>query len=118
MKQNLIYLLKGLVFSTILMTLCVLLLAFIMQQTQWGSSIIFPLLIVLFCLSTFIGGRYFAKHAEARRFLWGIGFGAAFFVVYLVILFCITPVAAINFDRILTFLAFSLIAGCAGGMLS
>ena len=118
MKQNIVYLFKGLLFSTLLMTALVFLLAFVMQQTQWQTSVMSPLLIVAYCLSTFTGSWYFSKHAEAKRFLWGIGFGAAFFVIYLIALFCITPVAAISMDRVLTFLAFGVIAGCVGGMLS
>lgn len=118
MKQNLMYLLKGLLFSTLLMTALVFLLAFVMQKTEWGDSVMSPLLIVAFCLSALVGGLYFAKHAEARRFLWGLGFGAAFFVIYLIALFSITPASAIGIDRVLTFLAFSLLSGCVGGMIS
>lgn len=118
MKQNLMYLLKGLVFSTLLMAVLIFLLAFVMQKTEWGDSVMSPLLTVSFCLSTLVGGLYFAKHAPAKRFLWGFGFGAAFFVIYLIALFCITPIASIGIDRVLTFLAFALLSGCVGGMFS
>ena len=64
MKQNLVYLAKGLLFSALIMVLAVLLLAFIMMKSGWGDSVMFPLLIVFFCLAAFIGGRYFAKHAQ------------------------------------------------------
>ena len=118
MKQNLIYLLKGLLFSTLIMTLSTLLLAFVMFKTGWGDSVIFPLLIVFFCLSVFLGGRYFAKHAESRRFVWGLAFGAAFFVVYLVVTYFLSPTGAPLSDNAFAFLAASLGAGCVGGMLS
>ena len=77
MKQNAIYMLKALLFSALIFALATLLLAFLMMKTGWGDSVMFPMLIVFFCLAAFLGGRYFAKHAETRRFLWGIGFGAA-----------------------------------------
>ena len=118
MKQTMIYLVKGLIFSTLIMTLAVLLLALIMLKTQWGDSVMFPLLIVFFCLSVFTGGRYFAKHAEARRFVWGLGFGAAFFAIYLAVAYFISTDAAEASGHALTFLAAGLGAGCLGGMLS
>ena len=118
MKQNLIYLAKGLLFSSLIMVLAVLLLAFVMMKTSWGDSVMFPLLVVFFCLSAFIGGRYFAKHAEARRFVWGLGFGAAFVAVYLAVAFFLSPDAFGLSDNALTFLTAGIGAGCVGGMLS
>lgn len=118
MKQNLIYLAKGLLFSVLIMALAVLLLAFVMMKTGWGDSVMFPLLIVFFCLSAFIGGRYFAKHASSRRFVWGLGFGAVFFAVYLAVSYFISMNTAEASGHALTFLAAGLGAGCVGGMLS
>ena len=118
MKQNLIYLAKGLLFSGLILTISTLLLAFLMMKTGWDDSVIFPLLIVFFCLAAFIGGRYFAKHAEARRFLWGLGFGSAFFVLYAIVTYFLSADGTLLSDNAITFLAASLGAGCVGGMLS
>lgn len=118
MKQTLIYLLKGLVFSTLLMTLSILLLAFLMMKTSWGDSVLFPMLIVFFCLASFLGARYFAKHAPARRFLWGIAFGGAFFAVYLAAAYFLSTGAPELSGNVLAFLAAGMGAGCVGGMLS
>ncbi len=118
MKQNLIYLAKGLLFSALALTLAILLLALLMMKTGWSDSVMFPMLIVFFCLSVFLGGRYFAKHAEARRFIWGIGFGVAFFIVYLLVTYFLSGNGALLSDNALTFLIASVAAGCLGGMLS
>lgn len=118
MKQTGIYLCKGLLFSSLLMTLFLLLLAFLMMQTGWNDSVMFPLFITSFCLSVFIGGRYYAKHAESRRFLWGILFGIAFFLLYLMVGYALSPQEALFSDNTLIFLLSSLGSGCIGGMLS
>ena len=118
MKQNLIYLFKGLFFSALLLTAATLLLAFLMMKTGWGDSVMFPMLVVFFCLATFLGGRYFAKHAESRRFLWGIGFGASFFALYLLAAFVLSPDGSQLSDNTMIFLASALGAGCIGGMFS
>ena len=110
MKQNAIYLLKGLFFSALIFILAILLLAFLMMKTGWGGSVMYPMLIAFFCIATFLGGRYFAKHAQIRRFLWGIGFGAAFFVLYAVVTYFLSPDGALLSDNAVTFLISSLAA--------
>ena len=76
------------------------------------------MLIVFFCLAVFLGGRYFAKHAESRRFIWGIAFGAAFFMLYAVVTYFLSANGALLSDNAITFLISSLATGCVGGMLS
>lgn len=118
MKQNAIYLFKALLFSAFLLIFATLLLAFLMMKTGWGDSVMFPMLIIFFCLATFIGGRYFAKHAESRRFVWGIAFGAAFFVLYVITTYFLSGSSTLLSGNAMTFLISALGAGCAGGMLS
>ncbi|MBE5950455.1 MAG: TIGR04086 family membrane protein [Lachnospiraceae bacterium] len=118
MKQNSIYLLKGLLFSLVLFAALFFFLAFLMYQNGWGESVMLPLIYVTICLSSFLGSFYFSKHAPARRFLWGLLFGAAFFVVYLLVLLLANGTLGLGIDRIFTYLAFFLISGMAGGMLS
>ena len=118
MKQNILYLVKGLLFSALILTLATLLLALLMMKTGWGDSVMFPMLIVFFCLAVFLGGRYFAKHAESRRFIWGIAFGAAFFMLYAVVTYFLSANGALLSDNAITFLISSLATGCVGGMLS
>ena len=118
MKQNLIYLLKGLFFSALILTLSILLLAFLMMKTGWGDSVVYPVLIAFFCLSVFIGGRYFAKHAESKRFLWGILFGTAFFALYLIVNYTLSENNMLLSEHAMIFLLSAVGSGCVGGMLS
>ena len=116
--KNTTYLFKGLIFSALLFSLMVLLLAFLMQHLQWRDSVMLPLLVIVYCISSLCGSLYFSKHAKKRRFLWGIGFGTALFALYLAASFCLAPEAGVNTQRMLIFLASSLASGCLGGMLS
>ena len=118
MKQNLIYLFKGLLFSTVILALVTLLLALLMMKTGWGDSVMYPMLIVFFCLATFTGGRYFAKHAPSKRFIWGIMFGASFFALYLLITYFISGSDTLLSENAMTFLLAAVGSGCVGGMLS
>lgn len=117
MKQNTLYLFKGLLFSTLLLLLSTLLLGFLMMKTGWGDPIMYPLLVAFFCISTFIGGRYFAKHAPSKRFIWGTLFGAIFFAMYLFFSFFLSN-DTLFFHNYMTFLIAAVVSGCLGGMLS
>ena len=118
MKQNAIYLLKGLFFSTLILILSTLLLALLMMKTGWGDPVMYPILILFFCLATFIGGRYFAKHAPSKRFIWGILFGTAFFTLYLIVTYFLSGKDTLLSENAMTFLISAVISGCIGGMLS
>ena len=118
MKQNTIYLLKGLLFSTLIITLATLLLAFLMMKTGWGDSVMYPMLIAFFCLAAFIGGRYFAKHAPSKRFIWGILYGTAFFALYVLVTYFLSGNETVLSENAMTFLLAAIGSGCVGGMLS
>lgn len=118
MKQISIYLLKGLLFSTLIFALSILLLAFLMMKTGWGDSVMYPMLIVFFCLSAFLGGRYFAKHASSKRFIWGILFGTVFFALYVLITYFISGNDTLLSKHAMAFLLTAAGGGCVGGMLS
>lgn len=118
MKQNILYLLKGLLFSILLMAGFVFLLAFLLQQTGWNDSILTGLILAAFCLSGFLGGLYFAKHAPKQRYLWGLLFGGVYFLSYLAFFFLTVPTESFELNHTLLMLACALSSGCLGGMLS
>ena len=118
MKQNALYLLKGLLFSSLILVLVILLLALLLMKTGVENTVIFPLLIVFFGIATLLGGRYFAKHAPSRRFLWGILFGAAFFSLYLIISALFAGNDTLISENAMTFFLTALGSGCVGGMSS
>lgn len=117
MKQNVIYLLKGVLFSSLLMTCLIFLLALVLQLTGWSDSTISLLIILSFGLCGFLGGLYFAKHADKRRYLWGLLFGGTYFLVYLAASFLLSATVP-DLNQTLTMLACALGFGCLGGMLS
>ena len=116
MKQNTIYLLKGLLFSSLILTLVILLLALLLMKTGWADTVIFPLLLTFFGIAALVGARYFAKHAPSKRFLWGILFGAAFFSLYLIVSALFSGNDTLISKNAMTFLLTALAGGCLGGM--
>ncbi|MGN0505071.1 MAG: TIGR04086 family membrane protein [Lachnospiraceae bacterium] len=118
MGEKIVYLCKGLLFSSLITGVLMLLVALFMYKAGISESIAAPLVVASYLLAAFVGGLYFAKHAKARRFLWGLLFGAAFYVVYLLVAACYGTIPSMKIGEAVLMLAFSLVAGMAGGMLS
>ena len=116
MKQTVKYLLKGLLVSTLVLGIVILLLALLLMKTGWGDAVIYPMLLVFFGIATLLGGRCFATHASSRRFLWGILFGAVFFSLYLIVSALFSGNDTLISENAMSFLLTSLAGGCLGGM--
>lgn len=118
MGEKIIYLLKGLLFSALITAALMFLLAALMYFTGLSERLMAPLVVAAYVLATFIGGLYFSKHGERKRFLWGIVFGIAFFILYLLVVACCGTLLSMKPGEAIMMLVFSLVAGMAGGMVS
>lgn len=116
MGEKIIYLVKGLLFSTFITAVMMFLLAALMYMAGLSERLVAPLVVASYVLAVFIGGLYFSKHGERRRFLWGLMFGAAFFILYLLVVACCGTLLTMKPSEAITMLVFSLVAGMAGGM--
>ncbi len=118
MGDKIVYLLKGLLFSSLITGLLLLLIALLMYKAGISESVASPMVVGAYILAALIGGFYFAKHAQSRRFLWGMLFGTAFYAVYLLIAACYGTLLSMGIGELASMLAFSVVAGMAGGMVS
>lgn len=118
MGEKVVYLCKGLLFSSLITGILLLFVAFLMYKAGLSESVASPMVVGSYVLAALVGGFYFAKHAKSRRFFWGLGFGAAFFAVYLLVAACCGTLLAMGIGEIVSMLLFSLAAGMAGGMIS
>lgn len=118
MKEKGIYLCKGLLFSTLMTGALLMLVALLMYLAGIPDSVAAPLVVGGYLLADVLGGFYYARHAAARRFLWGLVFGTAFFLLYLILLALSGGISHWKGAEAVLFFLFSLLAGMAGGMLS
>lgn len=118
MGEKTVYLLKGLLFSSLITGVLLLLIALLMYKAGLSESIASPMVVGAYVLAALIGGFYFAKHAKSRRFLWGLLFGVVFYAVYLLVAACYGTLLSMGISEMVSMLAFSVVAGMAGGMAS
>ncbi len=120
---------KALLTSMLLTGILLLVMAWILYQTNLSGLAEHVMVIVIYVLACLVGGFLLGKQEEKRRFLWGAGFGAVYFFL-LLLLAAAMPGADpgngilsstgffINWSGRLRVLLICLLGGMAGGMLS
>lgn len=110
--------LKVLIVQYIITGLLVLLLAFLLLKLDLSNGLITAGNIVIYFLSSFIGGFLLGKTADQKRFLWGMGMGVIYFIVLLLLTLLFNTVAGIDTTRMIYTFFICLFSGMIGGMLS
>lgn len=117
-NSKVVVILKVLLASYIVTGLLLLLLAFLMLKADVSDAILNGGILLTYILSSFIGGFLLGKSAEHKRFLWGLGMGALYFVTLVLISILTNSVMGMEVGRVLTVMAICLFGGMLGGMIS
>ena len=113
-----IVILRILLVSYILTGILLLLLAFVMLKLDVSNAVLSGGIVLTYILSSFIGGFLLGKSGEQRRFLWGLGMGAIYFVVLILISVLTNSVVGMEASRLVTVMIVCLFSGMFGGMVS
>ncbi len=117
-NSKVIIILRDLLISYIITGLLLLLLSFFMLKLDLSNKVLSGGIIVTYILSNFIGGFLLGKSAEQKRFLWGLGMGALYFVTLILISILTSPIAALEGGRITSVMLICIFSGMLGGMVS
>lgn len=109
---------KDLLFAYIITGLLLLLLAFLMLKLDISNKVLGGAVIAIYVVSTFIGGFLLGKSSEHKRFLWGLGLGALYFAVMLLISIITNSFIGMEISGLISGLIMSLMGGMLGGMVS
>lgn len=112
-KKSYKWIVADLLFMYIVTGLGLVLMAFLMDKFELGGSAINVGVIIIYVVSSLIGGLIAGKKMKTKKFLWGLLAGA----VYFLILFAVS--AAINggLPKDFTHLAMPVVVCLAGGTL-
>lgn len=110
--------LKALLASYIVTGILLFVVTFFLYKFDWDEQMVTAGIIVIYVVSTFVGGFILGKIRRARKFLWGLVIG----VLYFVLLFLISFGVYRNFDgngtNVITTLLLCAGGGMLGGMLA
>ena len=110
--------LKCLLVSYVVTGVFIVLLAFLLYKFGAGEKIVHIGIIVIYIVSTFLGGFLLGKNMRVKKYLWGLLLGMAYFVVlFMVSLVVNKGLQNTAGDFILTMILCGG-SGMLGGMLS
>jgi len=112
------FLLKSLLFSYILTAILLAVLAFLLYKLGLGEKIVSGAIIMIYVAATFFGGFLTGKRMNSRKFLWGLGMGAAYFLVLAAVSLCMGKDGVQIGNSFLTTMVLCAGGGMLGGMLS
>ncbi len=98
--------------------LLLLFLAFLLLQMKLGSGPVRAMVYAIYAIVCAAGGFLIGKSSGQRRFLWGLLFGAFYFLILLGVSFAIGRAICQGSGNLMAALGICLAAGCVGGMLS
>ncbi len=117
-NSKVVVILRDLLVSYIITGLLLMLLAFLMLKADVSGMILNGGILLTYILSSFTGGFLLGKSAEQKRFLWGLGMGALYFVILVLISILTNSVMGMEAGRVVTVMAVCLFSGMLGGMIS
>lgn len=112
------WLLKALLISYLSTGVFLLILTGLLYRFDLSEKVVTVGIIIIYVLSTFVGGFVIGKMAKTRRFVWGFSMGIAYFGLLLLISLAVYRTLQGDGTQIMTTFALCAGGGMLGGMLS
>lgn len=111
-------LVKALLVTYIVTALLLLLLALIMYKIDPPGAVISVGLVLVYIVSSFVGGYIIGNAKKEKRFLWGIGMGVAYFLIIFIVSVIFSKDVFGSMGSIISVLCMCGLGGMLGGMVS
>lgn len=85
MDKKVIRMLKALLISYAVTGILLLVLTFLLYKLNLGEKVVATGIVVIYVLSTFVGGLVLGKMMKVRKFAWGLTLGVLYFAFLLLI---------------------------------
>ena len=116
--QKIMWMLKAMLASYIVTGLLLLLLTFLLYQFKLDEQTVVAGIVVIYVVSTFIGGLILGKLTKKRKFLWGSILGGIYFLLLFLISYGIYREFNTNGLNAITTALLCVGGGMLGGMIS
>lgn len=116
--QKIMWMLKAMLASYIVTGLLLLLLTFLLYQFKLDEQTVVAGIIVIYVVSTFIGGLILGKLTKKRKFFWGSILGGLYFLLLFAISYGIYREFNTNGLNAITTALLCVGGGMLGGMVS
>ncbi len=116
--QKIMWMLKAMLASYIVTGLLLLFLTFLLYQFKLDEQTVVAGIVVIYVVSTFIGGLILGKLTKKRKFLWGSILGGLYFLLLFAISYGIYREFNTNGLNAITTALLCVGGGMLGGMVS
>ena len=116
--QKIMWMLKAMLASYIVTGLLLLLLTFLLYQFKLDEQTVVAGIVVIYVVSTFIGGLILGKLTKKRKFLWGSILGGLYFLLLFLISYGIYREFNTNGLNAITTALLCVGGGMLGGVIS
>lgn len=116
--SQIVSIIKALLASYIVTGILLFVLTFLLYKFDWDEQKVTGGIIVIYVLSTFIGGFILGKLKRVKKFLWGLIIGVLYFALLFGISFGVYRSFDGNGTNVITTLLLCAGGGMLGGMLA
>ncbi len=109
---------KALLASYIVTGILLFIVTFFLYKFEWDEQMVTAGIIVIYVVSTFVGGFILGKIKKSRKFLWGLIMGVLYFALLFLISFGVYRSFDGNGTNVITTLLLCAGGGMLGGMLA
>ena len=109
---------KALLVTYIITALLLLLLALVMYKIDPPGAVISVGLVLVYIISSFVGGYIIGNAKKEKRFMWGIGMGVAYFLIIFIVSLIFGKDVFGSVGSIISILCMCGLGGMLGGMVS
>lgn len=117
-ETKIVWMLKSLLFSYVVTGMLLALLTVLLYKFELDEQLVSAAIVAIYVLATMAGGLVIGKLVKVRRFLWGLGLGAAYFALLMLITLGVYHTLNGNAVNMITALILCSGGGMIGGMIS
>lgn len=115
---HVIQFLKALLASYIVTGVLLLVLTLLLYKFDWDEQMVTAGIVVIYVVSTFVGGFILGKLRRVRKFMWGLFMGVLYFALLFLVSFGVYRTFGGNGTNLITTFLLCAGGGMLGGMLS
>ena len=117
-ETRIVWMLKSLLFSYVVTGMLLALLTVLLYKFELDEQLVSAAIVAIYVLATMAGGLVIGKLVKVRRFLWGLGLGAAYFALLMLITLGVYNTLNGNAVNMITAFILCSGGGMIGGMIS
>lgn len=117
-ETKIVWMLKSLLFSYVVTGMLLALLTVLLYKFELDEQLVSAAIVAIYVLATMAGGLVIGKLVKVRRFLWGLGLGAAYFALLMLITLGVYHTLNGNAANMITAFILCSGGGMIGGMIS